>query len=100
MKTENKQEVFDQLKTFASGIIGDDVVDIVGFHRESEFVNDFEMDSIKIVAFAEMVNQRYGKHVDFMKWMARKSLWRMTRLTVGEVTDFISEELRRKERTA
>jgi acyl carrier protein len=82
---KDKETVFLQLKAMISQVIGADVVEIIGVREDSSFIKDLEMSSIQIVEFAGMVQERYGDRVDFVAWLSKKSVLKLTRLTVGDV---------------
>ncbi|MDR0571101.1 MAG: acyl carrier protein [Clostridiales Family XIII bacterium] len=84
------RQVFEELKSILGEIMGQDVVDIIGVTPDSEFVRDLEMDSIKIIAFSERVNARFGERVDFMAWLSKKPIRKLIRLRVGDVADVIA----------
>jgi acyl carrier protein len=92
-KTNNKttrERVFGELKQMLAETIGEDVVEMIGVTEGSTFIDDLQMDSIKIVAFAEKVNARYGEEVDLVTWLSKKPVWKVLRLSFGDVVEFIS----------
>jgi acyl carrier protein len=89
MDNLTQESVFLQLKEMIAGIIGEDVVEIIGIQMDSRFAKDLEMDSIQIVAFAEMVQEKYGHLVDFVSWLSKKSILKLISLTIGDVVELI-----------
>jgi acyl carrier protein len=90
----HEEVVFEELHKILTGLIGEDEVKILGIERESEFTADLMMDSIQIIAFAERVNELYGDRVNFNRWLSRKPLKALMRLSVGDVSEYISKELK------
>jgi len=68
---KQKEDIFEQLKQFISEIIGTDVVEELNITYDSIFTKDLEMDSIEILAFAEKVNNYYGKTIDFTTYIQK-----------------------------
>jgi acyl carrier protein len=86
-----RHDVFPQLKEILTELLGADVAEIVGIREDSAFVSDLEMDSIQIVAFAERVNAMYG-NINFVGWLSKMPIFKMARLTVGAVADYIAKD--------
>lgn len=84
-----RDEVFGRLSGFVAEIIGSDVAEEIGILPESVFSQDFEMDSIEIVAFAEKVKREYGGRVDFISWLSGMELQQIYLLSMEQVVDFI-----------
>jgi acyl carrier protein len=84
-----KESVFAVLREGIAEIIGQDAALIVGVTENSRFYLDLEMDSIEILRFAEVVQRVFGDRVDFQKLFFKKSLVELSKLTVGNVADYI-----------
>ena len=59
----------------------------IGF--ETRFNADLELESIEIVALAELVQERFGDAVDFAGWVSGMELDAIIALTVGDLVEFI-----------
>ena len=88
-----KDIIFEQLKQFISEIIGAEVVEELDISYDSVFTKDLEMDSIKIVAFAEKVRNYYGKKVDFISWLYSMELNKLINLSLGSIVNLIFDNI-------
>jgi acyl carrier protein len=89
LKNLSYDAVLLQLESIITDILGEDVVRIVGISSQSAFVADLEMDSIQIAVLADRVNTIYKDQRDFVRWISKRPLPSLLRLTVGDVVDFI-----------
>ncbi|MDR1438963.1 MAG: phosphopantetheine-binding protein [Clostridiales bacterium] len=89
---EKRKFVFEDIKGMIADVIGEDVVDILGVTERSEFFRDLQMSSIQIVALAEKVNEAYGDraNINIVEWLSRKPMKAISRLTVGQLADYIA----------
>lgn len=81
--------VLSQVTEIITNLIGEDVVAVVGISPNSAFIADLGMDSIQIAVVADKINVLYGEQVDFVRWLSKRPLPALLRLTVGDVVDFI-----------
>ncbi|WP_163655234.1 acyl carrier protein [Listeria sp. PSOL-1] len=89
MDNLNEQAVFAKLTSFIVDVLGEDVAEFVEISESSRFVQDLEMDSIQIIAFAEMVKKEYDMNKKFVEWIAKKSMKKIINMSVGDVVTFI-----------
>lgn len=87
-------EVFLQLKEMLIEQMGADTAEIIGIRRDSTFFGHLGLDSIQIVSFAEAVRTRYGDQIDFIGWFSGLPLYKLPKLSVGDVADFIERSIR------
>ena len=93
---KRKDEIFEQLKQFISEIIGADVAEELNIAYDSVFTKDLEMDSIEIVAFAEKVNDYYGRKIDFISWLYSMELSKLINLSLGSIVNLILDTIEKK----
>jgi acyl carrier protein len=58
---------------------------------ETSFNRDLELESIEFVALAEKLQERYGRRVDFVRWLSGKELDAIIALRVGDLVELILE---------
>jgi acyl carrier protein len=92
-ETADQELVLPDITTIIEEVIGADAAELIEITEESIFIDDLEMDSIQIVQFAEIVNERYGERVDFVNWLSNTPVTKLLKLTVGDVADFIQTNL-------
>jgi acyl carrier protein len=82
-----------QLEQIVTEIIGQDAAAFLDFTEDSAFILDLEMDSIKLIHFAECVNDLYGGRVNFIGWLSTKPVEEILALTVSDVVDFVEQSM-------
>lgn len=79
------------LQTIAAMIreVMDDDLDDLEFGMDTSFADDLELESIELVALAELVQARWGDQVDFNAWIAGQTLDQVIALNVGALVDYV-----------
>jgi len=88
-----ESEVFDRLKGMLVDVLGAEETKSPEIHRESRFKKDLEMSDNQVADFATRVSAQYGDRVNFNVWLAKKPLPKLLNLKVGEISEFIAQEL-------
>ncbi len=70
-------------------VIGEDFALDQPIAMETSFSDDLELESIEFVALAEKLQGRYGKSVDFARWLSGMELDQILALKVGDLVQFI-----------
>lgn len=70
-------------------VIGEDYLLEFDVTRDTAFSGDLELESIEFVALAGLMKQHYGGQVDFVGFLADKTLHEIIALRVGQVVDHI-----------
>jgi acyl carrier protein len=83
------QEVLDTVGGLIAEVIGEDVAADRKIAMETSFSDDLELESIEFVALAEKLQHRYGKSVDFARWLSAMELDQILALKVGDLVQYI-----------
>lgn len=70
-------------------VIGEDYLLDIEITRNTAFSGDLELESIEFVALAGLLKVHYGNDVDFVGFLADKTLHEIIDLRVGQVIDHI-----------
>lgn len=70
-------------------VIGEDYLLGIEVTRDTAFSGDLELESIEFVALAGLMKEHYGNDVDFVGFLADKTLHEIIALRVGQVIDHI-----------
>lgn len=90
MTTDDRGPVLEDVAAMIFEVIGDDELLFDGpITLATRFNEDLELESIEIVALAELVQQRYGDAVDFAGWISDMELDAIIGLSVGDLVEFI-----------
>ena len=92
-KSAKTEEVLNTIRNIIQEVVGDDYEMLGTIDLGTSLNNDLELESIELVALAEKLQELYGKQVNFIPWMSKKSLDEMVALTVGDIVAFIVESL-------
>jgi acyl carrier protein len=88
MKTDrDPQRVLETVSQLIHEVIGDLGPPI---SLETSLYQDLEIESIEFVALAEKLLKRYGRHVDFVRWLSGKKFDEIMALKVGDLVEFIA----------
>ena len=71
-------------------VIGPEYAIDLSIEMDTAFDDDLGLESIEFVALAEQLQDRYGRDVDFIAWLATKELDEIIALTVGDLVAFIA----------
>lgn len=70
-------------------IVGQELVDSLAVGPQTSFGTDLELESIELVALADLVQSRWGHDVDLVAWTAEMGVEELMGLTVGRLVDFV-----------
>ncbi|MER7661709.1 MULTISPECIES: phosphopantetheine-binding protein [unclassified Streptomyces] len=73
--------------------VGDDFLLEEEVTADTTFNQDLALESIEFVAFAELLQQRYGTAVDLMAFLAEKDMEEILAMTVGDLVVHIAGRL-------
>ncbi|WNO70653.1 acyl carrier protein [Streptomyces sp. AM8-1-1] len=73
--------------------VGDDFLLEEEVTADTTFNEDLALESIEFVAFAELLQQRYGTAVDLMAFLAEKDMEEILAMTVGDLVAHIAGRL-------
>ncbi len=90
--SEERENIFQQLKSIITDIIGNDVAEEVNIHKDSILTTDLELDSIEIVTFSEKISETYSD-VDFATWISNLEMEQITNLRLNDIIDCIVNAL-------
>ncbi len=90
MTTVDRGTVLEDVAAMIAEVIGEDELLFEGpIALDTSFNEDLELESIEIVALAELVQTRYGDAVDFAGWISAMELDAIIALSVGDLVEFI-----------
>jgi acyl carrier protein len=84
-----EEEVLGEVARIVREVIGEEWAADVPIAMTTSFAQDLELESIEFVALAERLKERYGRSVDFAKWLSGMELKQIIELRVGELVGFI-----------
>ena len=70
-------------------VVGDQIELGGPITRDMTITSDLELESIDIVVISEKIQSTYGDKIDFTAWLSGMDLDEITRLTIGDLVDFI-----------
>ncbi|MFF7203381.1 acyl carrier protein [Streptomyces sp. NPDC008141] len=73
--------------------VGDDFLLEEEVTADTTFNEDLALESIEFVAFAELLQQRYGTTVDLLAFLAEKDMEEILAMTVGDLVAHIAGRL-------
>ena len=86
------QETLKTLIGFLKEVMGEFGAEM-DITMETSFSADLELESIEFVHLAEVMQEHYGDHLNFADWLSQKNIEDINSLTVGNVVEFINENL-------
>ena len=85
-----EDQVLGDLTRMLGEVIGEDEMELLGQPTmETSFNEDLELESIEMVALAELLMEHYGERVDFVAWIADMELEQIIEMRVGQLVEFI-----------
>lgn len=82
-------QILVDVRTMLVGIIGPEYALGLDISMTTSFEADLELESIEFVKLATMLAERYGDRVDFVGFLADKTLNQIIDLRVGDVVVYI-----------
>jgi len=89
--TAASAEILETLAGLIRQVIGEDWADDIDIGMETSFADDLELESIEFVQLAELLQNHYGKDVNFVSWLSKMQLDSIIGLKVGQVVEFVAQ---------
>jgi len=88
-RAEIEAEVLAAVTTMLGEVIGEGYVAGMRITMDSSFNQELEIESIELVLLAERIRDRYGDRVDFVGFLANRTIDDLIELSVGDLVRFI-----------
>jgi len=83
-------QILADVRTMLVEIIGPEYALALDIDMDTSFEADLELESIEFVKLSAMLAERYGDRVDFVRFLADKTLNEIINMTVGDVVTYIA----------
>jgi acyl carrier protein len=83
-------QVLADVRAMLIDIIGEEYALSLDIGMDTAFEADLELESIEFVKLSAMLAEHYGERIDFVGFLADKSLNEIIDMTVGEVVTYIA----------
>ena len=93
INTDEAEGALDTVLKVIKDVMGDDYDMLEPIGICTSLNNDLDLGKIELVALAEMLQKHYGKKVDLVNWMSKKTFDEIVALKVGDLTNYIRESL-------
>jgi acyl carrier protein len=90
-RAEVEAEVLAAVTAMLGEVIGEGYVSGMDITLDSSFNQELEIESIELVLLAERIRERYGERVDFVGFLADRTIDDLIEMTVGDLVRFIVE---------
>jgi acyl carrier protein len=84
-------QVLADVRAMLIDIIGAEYALSLDIGMDTAFEEDLELESIEFVKLSAMLAEHYGERIDFVSFLADKSLNEIIDMTVGEVVTYIAD---------
>ena len=84
-------EILAEVRAMLTEIVGADYALSLDIDMTTSFDADLELESIEFVKLSTMLSEHYGNRVNFVAFLANKTLNEIIDLTVGEVVTYIAD---------
>ncbi|MGH3901886.1 MAG: acyl carrier protein [Pseudonocardiaceae bacterium] len=84
-------QILTEVRTMLTEIIGAEYALGLDIGMETSFDEDLELESIEFVKLSTMLTEHYGDRVNFVAFLADKTLNEIIDLTVGEIVAYIAD---------
>ncbi|HET9117589.1 MAG TPA: phosphopantetheine-binding protein [Pseudonocardiaceae bacterium] len=84
------EEILTDIRTMLTEIIGVEYALSLDIGMDTSFDADLQLESIEFVKLSTMLTDYYGDRIDFVSFLADKTLNEIIALQVGEVVDYIA----------
>jgi acyl carrier protein len=88
-RAEIEAEVLAAVTAMLGEVIGEGYVGGMRITMDSTFNQELEIESIELVLLAERIRERYGARVDFVGFLADRTIDDLIEMTVGDLVRFI-----------
>src|SRR5262245_38522830 len=86
-------QVLTEVRAMLIEIIGAEYALSLDIGMGTSFDADLELESIEFVKLSTMLTEHYGDRINFVAFLADKSLNEIIYMTVGEVVTYIADRL-------
>ncbi len=86
----NFERILTDVRAMLIDIIGAEYALSLDIEMDTAFEADLELESIEFVKLATMLAERYGNRVDFVAFLADKTIDEIIEMTVGDVVTYIA----------
>lgn len=90
---ERTRTILAEITEMLVSVVGDELLVVGEITCATTFNDDLALESIEFVAFAELLQQRYGTAVDLMAFLAEKDMEEILAMTVGDLVAHIAGRL-------
>jgi acyl carrier protein len=87
----DEERILAEVSRMLVEIIGEDYVLDVDVNMGTSFGADLELESIEFVRLAAKLTEHYGQRVNFVAFLADKTIDEIIGLTVGEVVRHVAD---------
>lgn len=93
---EDEQSVLADITGMIAKVLEEDGYGLDGIEigMETRFDRDLELESIYLVALADLLERRYGSRINFAGFLAGLELDEIVQLTVGRLVEHVVENLK------
>jgi acyl carrier protein len=84
------EEILTDIRIMLTEIIGVEYALSLDIGMDTAFDADLELESIEFVKLSTMLTDHYGNRVDFVAYLADKTLNEIIEMTVGDVASYIA----------
>src|SRR5581483_8785471 len=84
------ERILADVRAMLIDIIGAEYALSLDIGMDTAFEADLELESIEFVKLAMMLAERYGNRVDFVAFLADKTIDEIIEMTVGDVVTYIA----------
>jgi acyl carrier protein len=84
------EEILTDIRAMLTEIIGVEYALSLDIGMDTSFDADLQLESIEFVKLSAMLTDYYGNRIDFVSFLADKTLNEIIALQVGEVVDYIA----------
>jgi acyl carrier protein len=84
------EEILTDIRAMLTEIIGVEYALSLDIGMGTSFDADLQLESIEFVKLSTMLTDYYGNRIDFVSFLADKTLNEIIALQVGEVVDYIA----------
>lgn len=86
---DSTSTILDVIAGAVAEVMDEDLAALPAITRETVFATDIELESIELVAMAELLQNEYGEALDLASWLSSLELNEVSELTVGQLVDHI-----------
>lgn len=96
----DEEAVLADISTMLARLLEDEYgLDDVEIGMTTTFNRDLELESIDLVTLAGLLEERYGKRVNFAEFLAGMEFDEIIELTVGRLVEYVVQSLKAAEAT-